>query len=118
MRRECSSLLGKTVGTAQDRLRRSCPQAYDDLRLDQPNLRFQPRTTGVYLRRIGFLVDTALPTLLELEVLDHIGDVDLGAVDPSLFQRAIEQTSGRPHERDPLQIFFVAGLLAKKDQSR
>ena len=63
-------------------------------------------------------MDPPLALGLPLEVLDDVGDVDLGALDFGLGERIVEQLSGRPDERPPFDIFSVAGLLADEDHLR
>jgi hypothetical protein len=60
-------------------------------------------------------VDAALAALLELEMLDRVGDVDAGAVDPRVAQRAVERLAGGADERLAGEILLVAGLLADRD---
>jgi hypothetical protein len=49
-------------------------------------------------------------------MLDRIGDVGRGAIDPGICQRAIEQLAGGADERAPGQIFLIARLLAEEQQ--
>jgi len=76
-------------------LRRRGPQADEDSRPNQADLGEQPRKAGSDLPGARLLVDAPLALLLELEVLDRVGDVDLGPVDPGLGQGAVEQLAGR-----------------------
>ena len=48
----------------------------------------------------------------ELEVLDRVGDVDQAAVDAGGFETLVQQSPRRAHERAPLPVLLVAGLLA------
>src|SRR5581483_3302354 len=56
--------------------------------------------------------DAALALCGPFEVLDHVGHVDLGAVDTRSLQRLVEQVPGRSDERAALLVLLVAGLLA------
>ena len=47
-------------------------------------------------------------------MLDHIGDVDLGAVDASFLESLIEDSPCWADKRMALSIFLIAGLLAHK----
>ena len=63
-------------------------------------------------------MDAALALRRPLEVLDHVGDVDLGAVDARRLQRLVEHAAGRSHERPALLVLLVAGLLAHEHHVR
>ncbi len=56
-------------------------------------------------------MDAPLALCLPLEMLHHIGDVDVSALDAGFLQRAIEDASGRTDERRARKILFVTGLL-------
>lgn len=74
----------------------------------------EPRATGANLRISRLFVNAPLPALCgrPLEVLDRIGEVHIGAVDPSFSQGQIQNPSRRPYERAPLAIFDIPRLLA------
>src|SRR5581483_6772619 len=57
-----------------------------------------------------------LPARGPLEVLHHVGDVGLSAVDPGLVEGLVEQAPGRADERLPLAVLAVAGLLADEHE--
>jgi hypothetical protein len=57
-------------------------------------------------------VQATFAARLPLEVLHHVGDVDLLAIDPRLLQRVVEELAGRSHEGMPLLVLLIAGLLA------
>jgi len=59
-----------------------------------------------------FLVDTALAALLELEVLDGIGDVNAASVDAGVRHCSLQELAGGSHERPALPVLLVARLLA------
>ncbi len=64
-------------------------------------LDIQPERAGQYFRRFGRLMDAALATRRELEVLDGIGHVDQAAIDARLLHGPVHHltagpTNGRP----------------------
>jgi hypothetical protein len=63
-------------------------------------------------------VDPALAARFELEVLHHVREIDVGAVDTGLVQRVVQQPARRPHERPASQVLLVTGLLAHQDDAR
>ena len=67
-------------------------------------------------RGVRLLVDAPLAARLPLEVLHDVGDVDGGAIDAGLRERAVEQLAGRADERMAGEIFRVARLLADQHQ--
>ena len=75
-------------------------------------LLLDPPAAGLDLAGVGLGVDAALAALLELEMLDRVGDVGRAAVDPGLAERAVEQLAGRADERAAGEILLVARLLA------
>jgi len=75
-------------------------------------LLIQPPAVVLDLAWCRFLVDAALAALLELEVLDGIGDVDAVPIDAGLRHRPLQELAGRSHERPALPVLLVAGLLA------
>ena len=44
-------------------------------------------------------------------MLDRVGDVHLGTIDPGLLQSRVQQPTGRANKGVPLAVFLVAGLL-------
>src|SRR5215208_5954233 len=66
-------------------------RAEHDQRLgaDLAQLRVQPGPAGADLAGVGLLVDAPLATLLELEVLDRVGDIGVGAVDAGTRERLV-----------------------------
>ena len=71
-----------------------------------------PPAAGGDLPDVGLVVDPPLAACHELEMLDRVGDVDLRAVDPGLFQRRVEKLAGGPDKRPAGKILLVAGLFA------
>jgi hypothetical protein len=63
-------------------------------------------------------VQAAFAPHFMLEVFDRIGDEHIVTVDPRLFEGAVEDTAGRPHEGPAGFIFLVAGLFAVKHHRR
>jgi hypothetical protein len=61
---------------------------------------------------VGPLMDAALAARHILEVFDRIRDIHQRTVNAGLGKSAIEDATGRSHERSALQIFLIAGLLA------
>src|SRR5205814_6421342 len=84
----------------------------EDLGVDDVELRAQPRQARPDLPPRGLLVDAPLAALLELEVLDDVGDVDVPAVDADNRQRLVELAPRRPDEYVAEPILTVAGHLA------
>ena len=92
--------LGEPEALAEQRLGRGRAEQEQRARLDDVELGPQPRQAGVDLALARLLVDAALAALLELEVLDDVGDVDVGAVDADRLQRLVELAARGPDE-DP-----------------
>ncbi len=57
---------------------------------DESALLFLPPAAGIDLADVGARVNTLLAAQDEFEMLDRIGDVGVGAVDPGLLQRIVE----------------------------
>src|SRR6266850_6534614 len=102
-----AALLGDAEAGPEQGLRRGRAEANHGLRLDDVELGLQPRQARADLRLVGLGVDAPLPARLPLEVLHHVGDVDVAAVDAGLGQRAVEQLAGGPDERTPGEVFLV-----------
>src|SRR5262249_48718637 len=79
-------------------------EADDDPRLDDLAFRVEPGMAGARLTDGRLLVNAPLAALLELEVLDRVGDVDARAIDAGIRERAIEQLPSRADERPALPI--------------
>src|SRR5580765_1049690 len=117
-RLEAAPVLRDPELVAEDRASRRRTEADEHVRLDRGELGFEPRPARVELRCARRLVDPALAALLELEVLDRVGDVDLFALQPGFGQRPVEHLARRPDERRSLKIFLIAGLLADEHDPR
>lgn len=87
---ELAALKGDFEVTPQQGLGRSGAQAYEDLGLEQAKLFFQPGDAGGDLPSIGFLVQPTLSPGLPLEVLDHVCDVGVMAVDAGGLQGIVQ----------------------------
>ena len=99
----------RLAGEGQDR--RGAERDHE-LGVHELQLLFQPPAVVLDLACRRFLVDAALSALLELEVLDGIGDVNAVSVDAGLRHRPLQELAGRSHERPALPVLLVAGLLA------
>jgi hypothetical protein len=77
-------------------------------------LLIQPPPVVLDLACRRLLVDAALSALLELEVLDGIGDVDAASVDAGIRHRPLQELAGGSNERPALPVFLVARLLANE----
>ncbi len=121
MRREITFHHGSTISShakifSQQRLRGACAKANQNLRLNNLQLRVQPRTARLNFRMARLLMNASLATLRgnPLEVLHHIGDVDFGPIDADLRQHFVEQPSCRTDERMSRFVFAISGLLSDK----
>src|SRR5438093_2038706 len=101
---------------ADKRMSRRSAQADDRPRLDELNLSIEPRPARRNLAGVRFLVNASLAARLPLEVLDDVGDVDRGAIDAGVLERAIEQLAGRSDERMSREVFGIARLLADEHE--
>ena len=95
-RDELAAMPGDAECRAEQRLRRGGTEADDRQRLDQRDLGIEPRPAGRDLARFRFLVDAPLAARLPSEMLHHIGDVYLRAIDAGRVERAIEQPPAGP----------------------
>ena len=82
------------------------------------NFALDPLVARIDLALRRGLVQAALAAQLPLEVLDRVGDVEVLAIDPRRLERAVEQASRRPDERQSLLVLLVAGLLADQHHAR
>jgi hypothetical protein len=103
---------------ADHRLRGRGAEADDGAWLDGADLREEPRHAGADFDCIRFLVNPPLAARLPLEVLDHVRDVDVGAIDARLDERLVEQRAGGANERPAGEVLFVARLLADEHHLR
>ncbi len=89
----------------------------DDFRLQNAELRVEPRAAGGDFAGAGFFVDAALAARLPFKMFDGVGDVNIGAVEAGGGKGFVEEFSGRADERFAGEIFIVAGLFADKDNA-
>src|SRR3979409_339787 len=92
--------------------RRGRAERHDHVRLHDGPLALQPPAAGLDLGRVRPLVPPPLAALLELEMLDRVGDEDLFAVDAGLRDGAVEDAAGRADEGPAPPGLLVAPLLA------
>src|ERR1700736_6645289 len=93
-------------------------KADHDLRLNQLNLHFQPRTAGLDFSRGGFFMQSALPGRFPLKMFHRVRHITEIPLNLRRFERAIQQSAGRPHKWQPSSIFNVTGLLAHEKDAR
>src|SRR3569623_3006097 len=93
---ELSTFPRHSVSSPENRQRRGRPERDQLLRFHDFDLRFEPGPARARLARAGLLVQTPLAPLLEFELLHRVRHEDLGAVNPRLLERAIEQFPGGP----------------------
>src|ERR1051326_2721641 len=103
---------------ADHRLRRGRSEADDGARLDDVDLRLQPRHASGDLDRIRLLVDASLSARLPFEMLHDVRDVDARSIDARFVERLVEQCARRTDERTSGEILFVARLLADEHHRR
>jgi hypothetical protein len=101
---------------AGQRLRGGRSHADHDVRPDHFQFRFEPRPACHDLHAAGLLVNPALTALLESKMLHGIGDVGFRATDTRVFERPIQDLSGRPDERPALPVFIIPRLLTDQKQ--
>src|SRR5438132_907994 len=66
------------------------------------------------MRGAGLLMDAPFPALLEEEVLDGVGYVNRGAINPCFLKSAIGQLAGWPDKRPAHLVLLIARLFAYK----
>jgi hypothetical protein len=99
---------------------RCCVRRNDRPRTDQAEFVVEPGAAGGGFAGGRFLVDPAgAPgATLPLEVLNRIGDVDLGSLDPGRRQRAVEDDARRADKGVTLAVLLIARLLADEHERR
>ena len=102
--------------TPQECLRRGRAEADENVWLHDGQLPVQPRPAGRDLAPVRFLVDAPLSARLPLEVLDHVRDIGVRAVDAGLRERFVEEAPRRTDEGPAGEVLTVAGLLADEKQ--
>jgi hypothetical protein len=111
------ALTGHAEGGAQQRLGRRGAEADDELRLQRDELRLEPGAAGPDLVGLWLLVDPALPSQLETEMLDDVRQVYGFAVDTGFVERFIQEAAGRSDERLAVAVFTIAGLFTNQDDA-
>ncbi len=107
-----TALLGNPEGASKDRLTSGSSQTHNHPGRDQFHFGFEPGPAGANLRAEGFLMQASFPSLFELEMLDHIRQINFAPVNGTILKRPIQHSSCRPHERMSLDVLFISRLLA------
>jgi hypothetical protein len=114
---EIPALFKQPVLFADHSARRRGAETNNNLGPNASQFRPKPRLAGNNFG-IGWLfVDTPLAAFFELEMLHRIRDVDIRAINSSLFQCPAQQSACRTHEGMAGTIFLVAGLFADQDDA-
>lgn len=114
---QLSTLLGDLEFGPEQGFGRGRAQADQHLGFDQIDLGLQPGQARTNLASIGRLVQPPTAASLPLEVLDHVGDIRVVALDAGALQRLVEQAAGRPHEGLAGDVLAVARHLADQHQA-
>ena len=101
--------LGDPDRAAGQQLGREVAERADDLRLDQPHLLEQVGLAGLDLQRLRVAVAGRAR-------LQHVGDEDLLAREPDLFQQLVQQLAGAADEGQALAVLFGPRRLADEHQ--
>jgi hypothetical protein len=117
-RDQLPAVTGDAECRAQERLGGSGAEAYHHTRFHQCHLAIEPWPAGGDLAPIRLLLDAPLAARLPAEVLRHVRDVRLRAVDSGLGERPLQELSRRADERPTGEILVVARLLADEHQGR
>src|SRR5579872_520615 len=112
--RESATISRDTKIFAQQRLRRACAQANQNLRSYNLQFRVKPGAACFNFRMARLLVNAALAALrgYPLEMLHYICDVDIRAIDSYFGKHLIQQPSGGSNERMTGSVFTIARLLS------
>src|SRR6266545_8056507 len=101
------------------RLSRGGAQADDHLRVNDLDLRLQPRLAGYHLPDQRLLVQaSSLATLDPFKMFDGVGDVNLVARNTRFSEGFVQQTTCRSDERTALAIFHIAWLFTDEHDAR
>jgi hypothetical protein len=90
----------------------------DEVGLNDPQFRFQPRTARCDFARVRLLVNSAFPARLPFEVFHRVRDVNLRPIDSSFLKRPVHDFSSRTNERFAGDIFVIARLFANQHHPR
>ena len=74
----------------------------------------QPMPADLDFAGVGTLVQPSFAALLELEMLDRVGDVNTASIHARLDKRPVKQQTCRPDERTAFPVFSISRLLADK----
>src|SRR5206468_2423378 len=119
-RNQFPAIPGHSEILAEQPLGRTGAEADENLRLHNFQLRIEPGTARFDFRMTRLLMNAPLAALrsFPFEVLHHIRDVYLGAVDSHLDENFVQKPPRGSDKRMPLPVFVIAGLLPHKhDQS-
>jgi len=86
-------------------------QRYDEFWMHEPEFLIQPPSIVLDLAHRRFLVDASLAALLELEMLDGVGDIDTIPVDARFRQSPIKELAGWSDKWPALPVLLIARLL-------
>src|SRR5438552_19089259 len=89
---------------AQKRLSGGRTQTDEHLWLDELDFLLQPGKTSRDLALAPLLVHPPLALGHPFEMLDHVGDVSIAAVDAGRLKPLVEQAAGGPDDRLPLDV--------------
>jgi hypothetical protein len=92
----------------------SCTQGHHYFRVDEFEFLIQPPMVVFHFTGRWPLMDAALSALLEFEVLDGIGDVNVGPIRARLRLLRDREAGRRGQERPALPVFLIARLFANK----
>src|SRR5687768_15535580 len=98
-----------THRNARYRANRSCAERDDNARSHGLNFVLQPAGASAHFLLMGPFVQPALSPRLPFEMLDRIGDKQLGPMDASLAQRIVQHTPGGANEHPASQVLFISG---------
>src|SRR5437660_5360757 len=117
---ESSTLARDSKILTQQRLRRARSKANQHIGPHNLQLSIKPGTACFDFRLARLFVDAALAPLScdPLEMLDDVGDVNLGTVDSNFDQCLVKQFSGRPNKGMANLVFAVARLFTNKHHAR
>jgi hypothetical protein len=107
-----TALLRDPKRTPQQRPYRRGTQTNDQGRVNQRQLRFEPRQASFDVGDLRRGVDSPLSSLGETKVLDGIGDIDILPSYTGFIQGLLKQPPSRTDKGNALPIFDVAGLLS------
>ncbi|HWF11347.1 MAG TPA: hypothetical protein VG297_22910 [Bryobacteraceae bacterium] len=98
MLEETASVLEEAMLPPDDRLRRSRSETHNQIGTHAFEFSFEPGLAGGDLARRWFLVQAALASFFEFEVLYGICYIHFGSIDARFFQRAVEELPGGAYE--------------------